>query len=85
MVVLPHPDSPTRPRLSPSFSARVSPFTAWAARLGALAGVGNLLLAPSGPAAGFALNLLSNLGPVLFLAGVGLPGWRMWTERAAAD
>lgn len=47
--------------------------------------VGNLLLAPGGPATNLAINLLSNLGPVLLLAGLGFLGWRMWTERAPAD
>lgn len=47
--------------------------------------VGNLLLAPSGPATNLVINLLSNLGPVLLLVGFGFLGWRMWTERAPAD
>ncbi len=46
--------------------------------------VGNLVLAPRGPAAGFALNLLSNLGPVLLLVPLGEGGWRAWSASGAA-
>ena len=42
--------------------------------------IGNLLIAPSGPASNLAVNLLSNLGPVLLLAGVARLGYRMWSE-----
>ncbi len=44
--------------------------------------VGNLILAPSGPAAHLALNLLSNLGPVLLLVPLGYVGARVWSESA---
>jgi hypothetical protein len=44
--------------------------------------VGNFI-APSGPATNLAINLLSNLGPVLFLIVVGYFGFRMWSEDAA--
>jgi hypothetical protein len=43
------------------------------------------LLAPSGPAANLALNLLSNLGPVLQLAALAELGRRTWLERAPAE
>lgn len=42
--------------------------------------VGNLVLAPRGPAANVGINLLSNLGPVLLLAALGQLGQRMWRE-----
>ena len=44
--------------------------------------IGDLVLAPSGPAANFAINLLSNLGPVIFLIAVGYLGWQMRTDSA---
>lgn len=47
--------------------------------------VGNLVIAPSGPAANLAINLLSNLGPVLLLVAIAQPGFRMWAEQAPAD
>ncbi len=43
--------------------------------------VGNLVIAPSGPATNLAINLLSNLGPVLLLVAVGYLGSRMWSEH----
>ena len=43
--------------------------------------VGSLVIAPRGPAANPAINLLSNLGPVLLLVAVGYLGSRLWTER----
>ena len=46
--------------------------------------VGNLVIAPSGPATNLAVNLLSNLGPVLLLVGVGHLGSRTWAEQAPA-
>jgi hypothetical protein len=46
--------------------------------------VGNVIIAPSGPAANLAINLLSNLGPVLLLVAVGHLGARMWSEHAPA-
>ena len=45
--------------------------------------IGNFVLAPSGPASDLALNLLSNLGPVLLLIGVAALGYRMLSEQAA--
>jgi hypothetical protein len=43
--------------------------------------LGNLVIAPSGPASNLAINLLSNLGPVLLLVPLGYLGFRLWTER----
>ena len=43
--------------------------------------VGNFL-APSGPAANLAINLLSNTGPMLLVIGLGALGLRMWTKHA---
>jgi hypothetical protein len=42
--------------------------------------VGNFI-APSGPASNLAINLLSNMGPVLFLVAAGYLGSRMWQEE----
>jgi hypothetical protein len=44
--------------------------------------VGNLVIAPSGPASNLAINLLSNLGPVLLMAPLGYLGYQMWAENA---
>jgi hypothetical protein len=46
--------------------------------------VGSLVIAPRGPASNLAVNLLSNLGPVLLLIGLGYLGFRAWAERAPA-
>jgi hypothetical protein len=46
--------------------------------------VGTLVVAPGGPASNLAVNLLSNLGPVLLLIGLGYLGFRAWAERAPA-
>jgi hypothetical protein len=43
--------------------------------------IGNLIIAPSGPASNLAVNLLSNLGPVLLLIGVAHLGYRMSSEK----
>ena len=40
--------------------------------------VGNLILAPRGPAANVGINLLSNLGPVLLLVALAGLGQKMW-------
>lgn len=45
--------------------------------------IGNLIIAPSGPASNLVVNLLSNLGPVLLLIGVAHLGYRMLSERAS--
>jgi hypothetical protein len=46
--------------------------------------VGSFVIAPGGPASNLAVNLLSNLGPVLLLIGLGYLGFRAWAERAPA-
>jgi hypothetical protein len=45
--------------------------------------VGSFVIAPSGPASNLAVNLLSNLGPVLLLIGLGYLGFRAWEEQRA--
>jgi hypothetical protein len=47
--------------------------------------VGIFVIAPDGPASNLAVNLLSNLGPVLLLIGLGYLGLRAWAERAWAE
>jgi hypothetical protein len=47
--------------------------------------VGNLIIAPSGPATNLAINQISNLGPVLLLVPVGYLGYRLWVENAPAN
>jgi hypothetical protein len=42
--------------------------------------VGNLI-APTGPATNVAINLLSNVGPVLLLVALGGLGARLWSEH----
>lgn len=44
--------------------------------------VGNFIIAPSGPATNLAINLLSNLSPVLLLIAFGYLGSRIWVEHA---
>jgi hypothetical protein len=46
--------------------------------------VGTLVIAPGGPASNLAVNLLSNLGPVLLLIGLGYLGFRAWAEHGPA-
>ena len=46
--------------------------------------VGTLVVAPGGPASNLAVNLLSNLGPVLLLIGLGYLGFRAWAESSPA-
>ena len=46
--------------------------------------VGSFVVAPGGPASNLAVNLLSNLGPVLLQIGLGYLGFRAWAERAPA-
>ena len=46
--------------------------------------VGNFVIAPGEPASNLAVNLLSNLGPVVLLIGLGHLGLRAWAERAPA-
>lgn len=45
--------------------------------------IGNLFIAPSGPASNLAVNLVSNMGPVLLLVGLGYLGYRLSSEQAA--
>jgi hypothetical protein len=45
---------------------------------------GSFVIAPDGPASNLAVNLLSNLGPVLLLVGLGYFGFRAWVERDQA-
>lgn len=45
--------------------------------------IGNLFIAPSGPASNLAVNLLSNMGPVLLLVGLGYLGYRLSSDHAA--
>jgi hypothetical protein len=45
--------------------------------------VGNLLVAPSGPASHLGLNLLSNMGPVLLMVGLAYLGYKAWSEESA--
>ncbi len=46
--------------------------------------VGSLVIAPTGPAENPAVNLLSNLGPVLLVATLGYLGARAWRDSPAA-
>jgi hypothetical protein len=46
--------------------------------------VGSFVIAPGGPASNLVVNLLSNLGPVLLLIGLGYLGFRARAERAPA-
>jgi hypothetical protein len=46
--------------------------------------IGNLILAPSGPASNVALNLLSNLGPVILMVGLGYLGYQIGSQRSRA-
>ncbi len=46
--------------------------------------VGDFVIAPDGPASNLAVNLLSNLGPVLLLLGLGYLGFWAWADRATA-
>lgn len=67
----------------PFLRGRVAPrWVGYALPAAALLRVAGNLLAPSGPAANLAINLLSNLGPVLLLIALGTLGWRMWAEDA---
>jgi hypothetical protein len=60
----------------------------WVGWLLILAGVwmvvGNLVIAPSGPASNLAINLLSNLAPVLLMIPLGYLGYQLWAENAPA-
>lgn len=67
----------------PFLRGRVAPrWGRYALPTAALLRVAGNLLVPSGPAANLAINLLSNLGPVLLLIALGDLGLRMWAEHA---
>ncbi len=44
--------------------------------------LGDFVIAPGGPAANLAVNLLSNLGPVLLLVAIGYLGFQTWHDNA---
>lgn len=46
--------------------------------------IGDIVIAPSGPASSLALNLLSNMGPVILLVGVAYLGYHMFAEQRPA-
>jgi hypothetical protein len=50
----------------------------------ALLTVAGNFIAPTGPATNLAINLLSNLGPVLLLVALGSLGFRLWSEHTPA-
>jgi hypothetical protein len=66
----------------PFIRGRVGP--RWVGYLLAVSGLwmafGSLVIAPAGPAASVAINLLSNFGPVLLLTALGQLGLRMWSD-----
>ncbi len=64
-----------RGRVQPRWVGYVLPASAL------LAVVGDFI-APNGPASNVAINLLSNLGPVLLMVALGDLGFRMWSEHA---
>lgn len=66
-----------RGRVQPRWVGYVLPASAL------LAVVGDFI-APDGPATNVAINLFSNLGPVLLLLALGVLGSRMWSEHAPA-
>ena len=47
--------------------------------------LGVFLVASSGPAANLAVNLLSNLGPVLLLVAIGYLGSQMWQDTGLSS
>jgi hypothetical protein len=70
----------------PLLQGRIQP--RWAGLLlpaAVLLRVAGNLIAPAGPANNLALNLLSNLGPMLLLGTLGYLGFRMWHNAAPAD
>jgi len=50
----------------------------------AVLAVAGVFIAPNGPATNLAINLLSNLGPVLLMAALGGLGYEMWTNHSPA-
>ena len=66
-------------RLRPRWVGYVLPLSAfWVV-------VGIFVIAPGGPASNLAVNLLSDLGPVLLLVGLGYLGLRAWAEETTAS
>jgi hypothetical protein len=47
--------------------------------------IGGIFVAPGGPATSIAINLLSNLGPVLLMIAFGALGFRMWAQGAVTE
>jgi hypothetical protein len=45
--------------------------------------IGNLMIAPSGPASDPGVNLLSNMGSVLLMVGLAYLGYKAWSEERA--
>jgi hypothetical protein len=67
----------------PFIRGRVRPrWVGYALPASALLRVVGGLVAPSGPASDLAINLLSNLGPVLLVVALGYLGFLLWSERA---
>ena len=67
----------------PFLQGRVQPrWVGYLLPAAALLWVAGTVMAPSGPAANLALNLLSNLGPMLLVGALGYLGLRMWREHA---
>ncbi|MGE3273387.1 MAG: hypothetical protein AB7P40_31930 [Chloroflexota bacterium] len=46
--------------------------------------IGGIFVAPAGPETNLAVNLFSNLGPVLLMLALGALGFRMWEAHGAA-
>ena len=66
-------------RLRPRWVGYVLPLSAlWVV-------VGTFVIAPGGLASNLTVNLLSNLGPVLLLVGLGYLGLRAWAEETTAS
>jgi hypothetical protein len=69
----------------PFLRGRVAPrWVGYMLPAAALLRVAGSLIAPSGPASNLAINLLSNLGPVLLMIALGDLGFRLWVEHALA-
>jgi hypothetical protein len=67
----------------PFLRRRVSPhWVGYALPGAALLTVIGDVMAPTGPASNFVINLLSNLGPVFLMVALGALGFRMWAEHA---
>jgi hypothetical protein len=69
----------------PFIWGRVQPrWVGWVLPAAALLTVVGNFIAPTGPATNLAVNLLSNLGPVLLLVALGSLGFRLWSEHTPA-